>query len=67
MNQSSWPDQENRSHENDEELQREVKMNKEQLLVTATTETVVDTLLGKVTLMKAKSVIAWCLRFILNS
>ena len=50
VNQFSWPDEENRSHENDEEIQKEVKVNKEQLLVTSTTETVVDTLLGKVTL-----------------
>ena len=66
VNQSSWPDQENQSHENDEEIQKEVKVNKEQLLVTSTTETVVDTLLGKGTLRKAKRFVAWCLRFVHN-
>ena len=66
MNQSSWPEQENRSHETDEEIQKEVKVNKEQLLVTSTSKTVVETLLGKDTLKKAKRVVAWCLGFIHN-
>ena len=66
VNQSSWPDQENQSQENDEEIQKEVNVNKEQLLVTCTTKTLLDTLLEKVTLMKAKRIVAWCLRFDLN-
>jgi len=50
VNQSSWPDQESQSHENHEEIKKEVKVNKEQLLVTSTTKTVVDALLEKATL-----------------
>ena len=67
VNQSSWPGQENQSYENDEKIKKEVKVDKEQLLVTSTMKTVVDTLLEKATLKKTKRVVAWWLRFFHNS
>ena len=67
MDQSRWPDQVNLLNEHNEEIQKEIKANKEHVLLTATEQHMADVLLEKATLKKAKRVISWCFRFVENS
>ena len=64
IDQSRWPDQVNKLNEHNEEIQKEIKVNKEHVLVTAKEQNMADVLLENATLKEIKGVISWCFRFV---